>query len=48
MYLEGLGFHSIGRLGKEMNALMGNKAVLLISHSIDINALTGNAQNHAA
>jgi hypothetical protein len=29
-----------------MNALMGNKAVLLIFRSIDINALTGNAQNH--
>jgi hypothetical protein len=34
--------------GKEMNALTGNKAVLLIFRSIDINALTGNAQNHAA
>jgi hypothetical protein len=33
---------------KEMNALTGNKAALLISCSIDMNALTGNAQNHAA
>jgi hypothetical protein len=31
--------------GKEMNALTGNKAVLLIFCSIDINALMGNAQN---
>jgi hypothetical protein len=30
-----------------MNALTGNKAGLLIFCSIDINALTGNAQNHA-
>jgi hypothetical protein len=30
-----------------MNALTGNKAALLIFHSIDMNALTGNAQNHA-
>jgi hypothetical protein len=34
--------------GKEMNALTGNKAVLLSFRSIDMNALTGNAQNHAA
>jgi hypothetical protein len=27
-----------------MNALTGNKAVLLFFHSIDMNALTGNAQ----
>jgi hypothetical protein len=33
---------------KEMNALTGNKAALPISCSIDMNALTGNAQNHAA
>jgi hypothetical protein len=33
---------------KEMNALTGNNAALLISCSIDMNALTGNAQNHAA
>jgi hypothetical protein len=31
-----------------MNTLTGNNAVLLVFHSIDINALTGNAQNHAA
>jgi hypothetical protein len=30
-----------------MNALKSNKAVLLVFLSIDINALTGNAQNHA-
>jgi hypothetical protein len=32
---------------KEMNALTGNKAILSIFRSMDINALTGNAQNHA-
>jgi hypothetical protein len=31
-----------------MNALTGNKAALPIFRSIDINALTGNAQNHPA
>jgi hypothetical protein len=31
-----------------MNALTGNKAVLLLFRSIEMNALTGNAQNHAA
>ncbi|MDR1181794.1 MAG: hypothetical protein LBL13_07430 [Bacteroidales bacterium] len=29
-----------------MNALTGNKAVLLSFRSIDMNALTGNAQNY--
>jgi hypothetical protein len=31
-----------------MNALTGNKAVLFIFRSMDINALTGNAQNQTA
>jgi hypothetical protein len=29
-----------------MNALTGKKAVLLLFRSIDMNALTGNAQTH--
>jgi hypothetical protein len=31
-----------------MNTLTGNKAVLLLFRSIDINTLTGNAQNKVA